>query len=362
MEDHKKTVHHNIKRHETETYDSGKYDDEKPVRVRRRKKKHSNHSTAKSSVPSKTLLLHGGFVALILLIAVIGIVKLVMWNKGRESDYDPNEISTEFDTETEDYLLPLDSKTAELQKDDGVNTILLLGNDQFARERGENGIDGQIASLTGGTVYNCSFDNTYLGLKNTVYSEDYPTDAFNLYWVVMCMTMNDYTLLENTSKQWDRDDNAPATIETLKNLDLSTVDTVVIMYDGNDFLSERILAGPYDETTAVTCCGCLQQSILLLKQTFPQMRIIVSSPYFTYAEDEDGNLQPGSLVDYGQGTLPDYMIAYKNIAVNNGVSFIDNYFGSITEDNYSQYLQEDRFNLNDAGRALIAKRIAEFIG
>ena len=106
MEDHKKTVHHNIKRHETETYDSGKYDDEKPVRVRRRKKKHSNHSTAKSSVPSKTLLLHGGFVALILLIAVIGIVKLVMWNKGRESDYDPNEISTEFDTETEDYLLP----------------------------------------------------------------------------------------------------------------------------------------------------------------------------------------------------------------------------------------------------------------
>ena len=29
---------------------------------------------------------------------------------------------------------------------------------------------------------------------------------------------------------------------------------------------------------------------------------------------------------------------------------------------YSQYLQEDRFNLNDAGRALIAKRIAEFIG
>lgn len=176
------------------------------------------------------------------------------------------------------------------------------------------------------------------------------------------MTLNDYTLLENTVKQWDRDDNASATIETLKNLDMSTVDTVVIMYDANDFLKGRILAGPYDETTAVTCCGCLQQSILLLKQTFPQMRIIVSSPYFAYAEDEEGNLQPGSLVDYGQGTLPDYMIAYKNIAVNNGASFIDNYFGSITEDNYSQYLQEDRFNLNDAGRALIAKRIAEFIG
>ena len=224
MEDHKKSVHH-----DAEKYDTEKYDAPKPVRVRRRKKKHTAHSTANSSVSSKALLIHGGFVALILLIAVIGIVRLVQWNKGRESDYDPNEINTEFDTETEDYLLPLESKTAELQKDDGVNTILLLGNDQFARERGENGIDGQIASLTGGTVYNCSFDNTYLGLKNTVYSEDYPTDAFNLYWIVMCMTMNDYTLLENTVNQWGRDDNAPATIETLKNLDLSTVDTVVIM-------------------------------------------------------------------------------------------------------------------------------------
>ena len=102
MEDHKKTVHHNIKRHEAETYDSGKYDDEKPVRVRRRKKKLTNRSSVRNSVSSKTLLIHGSFVALILLIAVIGIVRLVQWNKGRESDYDPNEISTEFDTETED--------------------------------------------------------------------------------------------------------------------------------------------------------------------------------------------------------------------------------------------------------------------
>ena len=95
MEDHKKAVHHN-----TEKYDTEKYDTEKPVRVRRRKKKLTNRSSVRNSVSSKTLLIHGGFVALILLIAVIGIVRLVQWNKGRESDYDPNEISTEFDTET----------------------------------------------------------------------------------------------------------------------------------------------------------------------------------------------------------------------------------------------------------------------
>ena len=50
------------------------------------------------------------------------------------------------------------------------------------------------------------------------------------------------------------------------------------------------------------------------------------------------------------------MIAEKAVAVENGVTFIDNYCGTITEDNYDRYL-EDNIHLNDDGRELLAERI-----
>lgn len=311
----------------------------------------------------KNLSLHLAFLIVIVLIAVVGIIKLSRWNKGKESGYDPNEISTEFDTEPEDYFVPLDSATAKLQKDDGITTTLLLGNGALAKTKGKDDSIGMLLeALTGGKVYDASLDHTYLSVKNTVYDEKYQTDVFSLYWLSQCIASGNFQLLEDNARSWEGDDTVQETVAMLKNLDMSEVDVIAIMYDYHDYESGRLLAGPYDEAMAATCCGCLLQSIRLLQQAFPHIRIIVSSPYFAYAEDDDDVMQPGSTYDLGQGSLADYMIAYKNIAVNSNVSFIDNYFGTITEDNYKKYLEDNNQRLNEKGRKAIAERIAAFIG
>ena len=335
------------------------------------KKKHTNASAAhkkkrrnhKKKKPDRAFFLHFIFIDFILLIAIVGIVRLVKWNRGRESDYDPNEITTEFDTEPEDYFVPLDSATASLQKDDDVTSILLLGNGSLAKDKGDDASIGKrLEALTGGVVYDASLDHTFLSVKNAAYDPDYPTDVFSLYWMSYCISSGDYTLLEDTAHIWEGDDTVQETVEMLKELDMEAIDVITIMYDYHDYESERILAGPYDETLPATCCGCLLQSIRLLQQAYPHIRIIVSSPYFNYIQDENDEAQPSGTLDFGQGTLADYMIAYKNIAVNSNVSFIDNYFGTITADNYEQYLEDDKEHLNAEGKDAIAKRIADFIG
>lgn len=328
-----------------------------------RNRKTAASKKKKQEQEQKLAYLHIAFVILILLIGITGIVKLVRWNRGRESDYDPNEINTDFDTEPEDYFVPLDSATAALQKDDGITSILLLGNGSLAKTKQDDDSIGMcLEALTGGKVYDASLDHTFLSVKNTVYDEAYPTDVFSLYWISQCIASGDYTLLEDTARIWEGDSTVQDTVSMLKELDMSAIDVITIMYDYHDYEDKRILAGPYDDTLAATCCGCLLQSIRLLQQAYPHIRIIVSSPYFNYIEDENDQLQPGSTLDFGQGTLADYMIAYKNIAVNSNVSFIDNYFGTITEDNYEQYLEEDKEHLNAEGRNAIAERIASFIG
>ncbi len=326
------------------------------------RRKASPHKKRKAA-QKKNLSLHIALIALILLIGIFGLIRLLLWNRGNDSGYDPNEVTTEFDTEPEDYFVPQSSDTVSLQKDDGVTSILLLGNGALAAtKKEEDSIGRQLEALTGGKVYDASINHSYLSVKNMPYDESYPADVFSLYWIAQCIASGDYTLLEDHARIWDGDPYVQETVEMLKSLDMTAIDTIVIMYDSHDYEAERILAGPYDDTLAATCCGCLQQALLLLQQAYPQARIIVSSPFFAYIEDGDGKLQPGSILNMGQGTLADYMIAYKNIAVNANVSFIDHYFGTITEDNYEKYLEDDKEHLNGSGRTAIAKRIASFIG
>ena len=306
--------------------------------------------------------IHMGILALILLIGIVGIIRLAIWNRGKASDYDPDDVTTEFDTEPEDFHVPPDPQASAQRADDGVTTILLLGNGALAKTRGEDdGIGRRLEELTGGKVYDASLDHTYLSVKNAVYDESYQSDVFSLYWITQCITMGDFTLLEDNARSWDGDDGVGDMVEMLKNLDMDTVDVITIMYDHNDYADGRLLTGPYDETMAASCCGCLLQSLRLLQQTYPHIQIIVSSPYFVCVEDDNSDLQPGSIYNNGQGTLADYMIAYKNIAVVSHVSFVDNYFGTITEDNYESCLEEDSQTLNAKGRGAIAERIAAFI-
>ena len=43
-----------------------------------------------------------------------------------------------------------------------------------------------------------------------------------------------------------------------------------------------------------------------------------------------------------------------------GVSFVDNYYGTINEDNYQEYMK-DHMRYNEAGREKLAERIADII-
>lgn len=140
----------------------------------RRKKKNAGRRL-------RTSHFHIAIIALIILVGVVAAIKLIIWNKGVASDYDPNDTSTEFDTEPEDFLIPPDSQTLALQKDDGITSVLLLGNDALASARGESdNIGVYLEEIIGGKVYNASLSNTYLSVKNAVYDESYQNDVFSL--------------------------------------------------------------------------------------------------------------------------------------------------------------------------------------
>ena len=84
--------------------------------------------------------IHVILLAAIVLVIGFSAFRLYQWNKGEVLEYDPNQDTSEFDVEALDSIIPLAPDKLEGYEDDGVTTILCLGDDPFSLEQGEGGL------------------------------------------------------------------------------------------------------------------------------------------------------------------------------------------------------------------------------
>ena len=180
---------------------------------------------------------------LILLAAIALIVgfsgyRLYKWNKGVPSDYDPDYQTTDFDTEAMDNIIPLAPDKLEGHEDDGVTTILCLGDDPFSLERGEGGLSEQIAAKTGASVYNGSFTGTTIAAQFEDYNDGYILDAFSFSYVAQSLASGNFDLMK-TAATYSYDESFAENTAMLESLDMNTVDMLCIMYDASDYINKR---------------------------------------------------------------------------------------------------------------------------
>lgn len=307
----------------------------------------------------------GGFpvnLHLILLAAIVLVIgfsafRLYRWNLGTAPEEDPIGPTEDFDVEVLDNLIPLAPDKLEGHVDDGVTTILCLGDDPFSLETGENGLAQQIAKKTGATVYNGSFTGTTMAAQFASYNDGYILDAFSFSYVAKSLASGDFDLMK-TAATYSYDENFAKTAQMLSELDLNSVDMICVMYDGSDYVNRRPCDDPNAPYSEITYTGALRAGAKAIQEAYPHIRIVVMSHTFCHSIDEEGNFQNGDRVDLGHGTLSHYLQKELDATMDVGVSFIDNFYGSVNEDNYLDYMT-DYIHFNDAGRELLAQRFAD---
>lgn len=310
----------------------------------------------------KDMIAHIAIIAVILIILIVSVYKLVKWNQGNP-EAGTVETDENFDVETEDYITAMDEALLKNHPDDGKTSIVFLGDDLLADYTGNDGIPSQVVSLMGTDkpteVYNCSFSNMTGSASNSFWDDASPEDAFSLYWITKSITLNDYTLLKNVVA--DVNPDYKDTIKTMESIDFNTVDVIAIMYGMNDYINGKLITDPNDPVNTAAFTGALNSSIGLIKEAYPHIRIVVMSP--TYCEiEQDGKLTGCDIANTGYGILADYMVAGKAIAVEDNVTFLDNYYGmDINSDTADQYLEKNHVHPNAAGRKLIAQRIVDLL-
>ena len=303
--------------------------------------------------------IHVILLGVIVLIMGFSAYKLYRWNKGVPSDYDPNYQTTDFDVEALDIIIPLTPNKLQGHEDDGLTTILCLGDDPFSLDQGEGGLAEQIAAKTNATVYNGSFTGTTIAMQNPTWQDWYSIDAFSFTNVAQSLSSGDFGLMREAAT-YSTDENVPRTTEMLATLDMNIVDVICIMYDGSDYINKRPCENPNDSYDPVTYTGALRSGIEAIQDAYPHIRIVVMSHSFCHSINEEGNFENGDRADLGNGTLSHYLQKELEVCMDCSVSFIDNFYGSVNEDNYLEYMK-DNIHFNDAGRELLADRFVQCI-
>lgn len=311
----------------------------------------------------KTSIVHIVLICAILIIAGVAAYRLYLWNTGvtsdRESDIE-QVAPEEFDIETLDMIIPLDSSRLEGHEEDGELKILCIGNNPFADDKSSKGLANLIAEKTGATVYDASFPNSSAAYKNYPIDIYYPMDHFNLPSIACCLLAGDFKTL-NSAKEYMEDPSAYADgIKTLESIDMNEMDVVIIMYDSTDYNIGTPCSNEAIDNDVQAFTGGITFFLEMINQYWPHIRTFVMTPTYAQYMDEDGKLYSGTTKDIGNGALPFYVQKEIDATVGCGCSIVDNYYGTINESNYEEYMS-DHMHLNEKGREKVADRISNII-
>lgn len=311
-------------------------------------------------------LIHIILLSAIALLFAASFIKLYLWDKS-SADVPIEDFYTEdFDTETEDFYVTVDPTRIEEYEDDGMTTIVMLGDSSLNDYADESGVPTLVRKATDATIYNCSFSSSTMSTQNTGFDGSYGNDAFSFYYLSMCIMNNVYELqqlgLETATIQ---DESYPNKLALLEGIDFNTVDIIVVSYGAEDYLLSRVvetLETP-DTYRSTIYTEALAQGIDWIRSAYPHIQFVVMSPTFCCYPEEDGSYSAGDKrKNDADATLANYMIAAKNIAVQKNVTFLDNYWGiDIHAGNADEYLTESSTYPNSDGRKMIADKLTTTI-
>lgn len=313
-----------------------------------------------------TTLIHIILISIIVLLFSSSFIKLYLWDKS-SADIQTEDIKdTDFDTETEDFYVAVDPARIESHPDDGITTILMLGDSSLDDYADNTGIPTLVRETTDATVYNCSFANSTMATHYAGYDGSYGNDAFSFYFLSMCIMNNLYTLQhQGLDTATITNDSFAGKLDLLESLDFQSIDIIVLSYGAEDYLlghevQDLEYIGSYRSTVYTEA---LAQGIDWIRSAYPHIQFIVMSPTFCCYPEDDGTYSAGDTrKNAADATLAHYMISAKNIAVQKNVTFLDNYWGiNIHADNASEYLTESSTYPNAKGRQMIANKLATTI-
>ena len=146
----------------------------------------------------------------------------------------------------------------------------------------------------------------------------------------------------------------------MENIDFGQVKILLIGHGLNDYHGGAPLDNPDNPYDEYSFAGALRSSITALKKAYPDMRIILVTPTYSWYLVQGQTCEE---LDAGYGVLEVFVEKEKEVAAELGVEVIDLYHDFYPHETWEDLYvyTDDGLHPNEAGRQKIAEKLAEYL-
>lgn len=249
--------------------------------------------------------------------------------------------------------------------DKGTDTtykIVCLGDSNFGNTQNETGTVPLLAKKLGQPVLNGAFGGSMMvsvaGKKTEYHS------LLSMYNLAISICNKNFGMQKaaiDTLVRTDYLSYFKNTFDKLVNVDFDSVEILIIEHGVNDYLGGIPIENESDLYDVTTFCGTLRTVITMLREEYPDMRIILVTPAYCAPLSADNEYRTCDEYDYGNGYLEAYVNAELKVAKEMDVEIIDLYHGiEMDADNFSAYLY-DGLHFGEYGREVVADILADYL-
>lgn len=238
--------------------------------------------------------------------------------------------------------------------------IVAFGDSEFGEVRDETAVPALLQELTGKSVFNAGMGGTCLSRLETDRRLDYAKGSLSMVGLAKAIWAEDFGVQRTARIRESMTEYFPEVVAGLAEVDFSRVEIVLIQQGLNDYHAGALIENPEDPWDEYTLLGALRSSVHALRKANPHMRIVLVTPVFTWYPAKGTTCREE---DQGGGVLEDYVDALERAAGELELEFIDMYHDLYPHEDWGDWktYTRDGIHLNEAGRRLMAEKIAEAI-
>ncbi len=242
-------------------------------------------------------------------------------------------------------------------------SIVMLGDSILGECRDETSIPAILSEMLSEKVFNGGLGGTSMGRLDGERRLAYTKDCLTMQALSQAIVADDFGPQQTVRIREHATQYFEETINELEKIDFESVDILFIGHGVNDYHSGAKIANEEDPYDVYTFIGALRSAVEALQERYPDLRIILLTPtysWYVYYEDAEQTCENN---DFGGGVLEDYVNAEIALAESLGVEVIDFYHDFYPHGQWSdwQLYTNDGLHPNEASRRRIAETIYAYL-
>lgn len=241
--------------------------------------------------------------------------------------------------------------------------IVMLGDSVLGECRDETSVSAQVSALLGEEVFNGALGGTTMSYIATNNSPASVNDCMSMASLSRSIVSDDFGPQQAARIRESMTDYFEDTINEMEQIDFASVDILLIAHGVNDYHAGIPIANEENPYDTYTYTGTIRSAVELLRQRYPDMRIILMTPTYTWYPYYATPRLTCEEYNLGGGVLEEYVNAEIELAEAMGVEVIDNYHELYPHEAWSDWelCTNDGLHPNEWGRQLIAQKIADYL-